>query len=110
MPPSSNEIVLTIESLKIDDSAIAETKNVDKKPRTLTYEDALKEIGFGRVQVEIIIASFLILANIMNETMGISFITPLIECEMNLSESDKGLLSGIIFIGKFNIKNGHIKK
>lgn len=69
--------------------------------RILAYEDVLKEIGFGRVQIEILFASFLVLLNVMNETMGISFIIPVAQCDMNLTESDKGLLSGIIFIGEY---------
>lgn len=74
-----------------------------RKKKIVAYEDALKTIGFGRVQIELLFASFLILLNVMNETMGISFIIPVAQCDMNLSESDKGLLSGIIFVGKRSI-------
>lgn len=75
-----------------------------KEKKIVTYEEALKDIGFGRVQIELLFASFLILLNVMNETMGISFIIPVAQCDMNLSESDKGLLSGIIFVGKEKTK------
>ena len=78
-----------------------ENSKPNQEKRILAYEEALKEIGFGRFQIELILASFLILLNVMNETMGISFIIPVAQCDMKLSESDKGLLSGIIFIGKF---------
>lgn len=81
--------------IKVDNNS-----NVVKEKRTLKYEDVLKEIGFGRVQIELLIASFLILLDVMNETMGISFILPVAQCDMKLSESDKGLLSGIIFVGE----------
>ncbi|KAG5675993.1 hypothetical protein PVAND_005849 [Polypedilum vanderplanki] len=89
MSKNCSEVILKVENLQ----------NFKEKPRTVGYEDALKEIGFGRVQIEILIASFLIISNLTNETMGISFLIPLASCEMDLSESDKGLLSGMIFIG-----------
>ncbi|KAL7045017.1 hypothetical protein ACKWTF_002133 [Chironomus riparius] len=91
---------ITINIIKINKIEVKEDCKDQKfeEKTILSYEDALKEIGFGRVQVELLFASFLILLNVMNETMGISFIIPVAQCDMNLSESDKGLLSGIIFV------------
>jgi hypothetical protein len=98
MAPNSSEVILKIGDLTINRDS--DRVNKGEKPKTIAYEDALKEIGFGRVQIEILFASFLILLNVMNETMGISFVIPLASCEMDLSEGDKGLMSGTIFIGE----------
>ena len=43
----------------------------------------------------------LILMAVINETMGIAYIMPAAQCDLNLSSSDKGILSSMTFIGKF---------
>ncbi|XP_070496597.1 synaptic vesicle glycoprotein 2B-like [Chironomus tepperi] len=95
MPPNCDKHI----AMSIDKISTIEVKcEKFKEKKIIAYEDALKSIGFGRVQIELLLASFLILLNVMNETMGISFIIPVAQCDMNLSQSDKGLLSGIIFV------------
>lgn len=37
---------------------------------------------------------------VFGETMGISFLIPAAQCDLDLSTSDKGLLSGMAFFGK----------
>lgn len=34
------------------------------------------------------------------ETMGVSFYMPAAQCDLNLSTTDKGLLSGMAYFGK----------
>ncbi|KAL7045032.1 hypothetical protein ACKWTF_002134 [Chironomus riparius] len=70
-----------------------------KSKRILSCEDAIAEIGFGKVQILVLFAAFLILANTLAETMGISFVIPAAVCDLNLTTSDKGLLSGMTFLG-----------
>ena len=47
----------------------------------------------------LLIVSFLIMT-VLNETMGVSFIIPAAQCDLNMSTSDKGLLSSMTFFGK----------
>lgn len=37
---------------------------------------------------------------VLNETMGVSFIVPAAQCDLQMSTSDKGLLSSMTFFGK----------
>jgi MFS transporter, VNT family, synaptic vesicle glycoprotein 2 len=64
-----------------------------------TFEEILKEIGFGCVQIEIAFVVNLVLFTVLNETMGISFILPAAECDLNLDSKSKGILSSMTFIG-----------
>jgi hypothetical protein len=52
----------------------------------------------------------LILANTLAETMGISFVIPAAVCDLNLSTSDKGLLSGMTFLGWFHFLKTDLSK
>lgn len=56
--------------------------------------------GFGRVQVQLLLIIALILFNVLNETMGISFLIPAAECDLDLTLSAKGLLSSMTFFGE----------
>jgi hypothetical protein len=51
------------------------------------------------VQVEQLIVVGLILIAVLNETMGVSFLLPAAQCDLNLSTKDKGLLSSMTFLG-----------
>lgn len=44
----------------------------------------------------------LIMIAVINETMGISFILPAAQCDLNLTTEDKGRLSSMTFIGEFD--------
>ena len=59
----------------------------------------LNNTGFGRVQIETIIAVMFVLINVFSETMGISNLIPAAECDLQLNESTKGLLSSMPFFG-----------
>lgn len=51
----------------------------------------------------LLIVSFLIMT-VLNETMGVSFIIPASQCDLEMSTSDKGLLSSMTFFGKLIYK------
>lgn len=63
-----------------------------------SVEVALDRIGFGSVQVQLIVIGALILLTALNETLGTSFLLPS-ACDFALSTSDKGFLSGMTFLG-----------
>jgi MFS transporter, VNT family, synaptic vesicle glycoprotein 2 len=75
--------------------------NVDK--RIKTSEEAFQEIGYGKSQIEILIVVSCILITSLNENIGISFILPSAQCDLNLSTRDKGILSGMVSLGKITI-------
>lgn len=52
------------------------------------------------MQILVIVAAFMVIANTIGETMGISFIIPAAVCDLDLTEQNKGLLSGMTFFGK----------
>lgn len=78
-------------------------RDVQKVPsdeqRKKTFDEVIEEIGFGRSQIFISIAITLVLFTVINETMGISFIIPAAHCDLKMSTSDKGILSGSTFAG-----------
>lgn len=63
-----------------------------------SIETVLEKIGFGSVQVQLIVIGALVLLTALNETLGTSFLLPS-ACDFALSTSDKGLLSGMTFLG-----------
>lgn len=71
--------------------------DIDQKKKT--FDEVIEKLGFGRAQIEISIAITLVLFTVINETMGISFIIPAAHCDLQLSSSDKGILSGATFAG-----------
>lgn len=60
---------------------------------------ALPYTGFGKFNVFLIILSGIIMATSIIETLSISFILPASECELHFSSSQKGVLSGVGFVG-----------
>lgn len=63
------------------------------------FEEALRRTGFGKFNYLLVILSGAVLSTVLLETLGISFILPVAECDLNLSTKDKGLLSAIAFVG-----------
>jgi len=73
--------------------------NKSKKNKVYTFDEALRLTGFGKFNYLLVILSGAILATVLLETLGISFIMPVAECDLNLTTEDKGLLSAIAFAG-----------
>ncbi|EDV93869.1 GH18056 [Drosophila grimshawi] len=65
------------------------------------YEEVLDLIGFGRVQWCVLLASGLLLMMVINETMGMSYITIVSQCDFETSSMDKAVMSAASFIGIF---------
>uniref|UniRef100_A0A6P4EQR5 Synaptic vesicle glycoprotein 2B n=1 Tax=Drosophila rhopaloa TaxID=1041015 RepID=A0A6P4EQR5_DRORH len=65
------------------------------------YEDVLQLIGFGRVQWIVLLAAGLLLMMVINETMGMSYITIVSQCDFEMNSMDKAIMSAASFIGIF---------
>lgn len=105
-PPNLNhtEISTPISTL----SVIEVTSDEQKINVKQTFEEVLKQIGFGRVQIRLILIASLVLMCVFNESIGIAFLVPSAQCDLNLSQSDKGLLTGMTFLGeKYNFSHNH---
>lgn len=61
--------------------------------------DSPSILGFGKVQVQLMCLIGMILITVLTETMGVSFLIPAAQCDLNLSVTDKGLLSGMTYFG-----------
>lgn len=59
----------------------------------------MNETGFGSVQIQLVAIGALVLIAALNETIGTSFFLPASECDLQLTTSDKGFLSGMTFLG-----------
>lgn len=70
-----------------------------KKCRQVNFEEALRRTGFGKFNYLLVILSGAVLSTVLLETLGISFILPIAECDLQLTTKDKGLLSAIAFVG-----------
>lgn len=80
--------------------SVANTKKVSfEKCRKVNFEEALRRCGFGKFNYFLVILSGGVLSTVLLETLGISFILPVAECDLKLSTKDKGLLSAIAFAG-----------
>uniref|UniRef100_A0A182VPW3 Major facilitator superfamily (MFS) profile domain-containing protein n=1 Tax=Anopheles minimus TaxID=112268 RepID=A0A182VPW3_9DIPT len=87
--------VFTIEANKV-----AANKSVaDPESKSYTFDEVIDIIGFGRTTWHIFIASSIIMMAVLNETMGISIIIPAAHCDLHLTATDKGLLTGVSFAG-----------
>lgn len=56
-------------------------------------------IAFGKFNYILILVCGLILANVLLETLGISFVLPVSQCDLNLSVQERGIMSAIGFAG-----------
>jgi MFS transporter, VNT family, synaptic vesicle glycoprotein 2 len=65
----------------------------------VTLEEALDRTGFGKFNYALIVLSGAILGCVFLETVSINFILPVAQCDLNLTTSDKGVLSAVGFIG-----------
>lgn len=59
-------------------------------------------IEFGKFNVYLIVVCGIVYSTALVETLSISYILPVSECDLNLSTSQKGILTAIGFIGNFD--------
>ncbi|XP_029722798.2 synaptic vesicle glycoprotein 2B [Aedes albopictus] len=71
----------------------------DEEPKSHTFDEAIDIVGFGRTGWQVFLVSALIMLAVINETMGISILIPASHCDLNLSATDKGVLTGVSFAG-----------
>jgi MFS transporter, VNT family, synaptic vesicle glycoprotein 2 len=70
-----------------------------KSETHVTLEDALTKTTFGKFNYALILLTGAILGCVFLETVSINFILPVAQCDLNLTNQDKGILSAIGFIG-----------
>ncbi|XP_050510113.1 synaptic vesicle glycoprotein 2B isoform X2 [Diabrotica virgifera virgifera] len=64
-----------------------------------TFEEAISETGFGRFNYTLLVVILFPCATQMVETVGMTYIVPVAECDLHLTIEDKGLLNGVTFAG-----------
>lgn len=65
----------------------------------IIYINYTSLIGFGKFNYFLIFISGMVLANVLLETAAMGFILPIAQCDLNLTNQDKGVLSAISFAG-----------
>ncbi|XP_036319629.1 putative transporter SVOPL [Rhagoletis pomonella] len=77
----------------------AATVNRYRGPDAYTFSDSLALTSFGKFNYFLICISGMVLATVLLETAGMGFILPIAQCDLQLSNQDKGVLSAIGFLG-----------
>ncbi|XP_055845871.1 synaptic vesicle glycoprotein 2B-like [Episyrphus balteatus] len=72
---------------------------MEKKPEKVSIDDALSETKFGKFNYILILLCGLVMINVVLECVGISFVLPVINCDMDLSFQKKGILGAVGFFG-----------
>jgi MFS transporter, putative metabolite:H+ symporter len=72
---------------------------MDASSTTISFEEAINHVGFGRFQIKLLILCGLGWAADAMEVLLISFALPAITLEWGLSNPQRGLLSTAIFVG-----------
>ncbi|XP_065081425.1 synaptic vesicle glycoprotein 2B-like [Ochlerotatus camptorhynchus] len=72
---------------------------IQAEAKSHTFDEAIDIVGFGRTGWHVFLVSSLIMLAVINETMGISILIPAAHCDLNLSATDKGVLTGVSFAG-----------
>lgn len=69
------------------------------KESHVTLEEALEKTGFGKFNYALIVLTGAILGCVFLETVSINIVLPVAQCDLNLTNQNKGVLSGIGFLG-----------
>ncbi|GAB0098020.1 Major facilitator, sugar transporter-like [Sergentomyia squamirostris] len=67
--------------------------------QSIEFEDALTKVTFGKFNYCLIFMCGVNMAAVMLEILGISFVNPLAQCDLELTNWDKGVLSAIVLLG-----------
>uniref|UniRef100_A0A1B0GJR0 Putative synaptic vesicle transporter svop n=1 Tax=Lutzomyia longipalpis TaxID=7200 RepID=A0A1B0GJR0_LUTLO len=65
----------------------------------IPFEEALSYTSFGKFNCFVIFVCGINLAAVIIESLGISFVIPVAQCDLELTNSDKGVLSAVAFVG-----------
>lgn len=75
-------------------------KLTPKNLKRLTHEHiSLLQLEFGFFNYLLIVLSGIVLYEVAMELLGISYIIPILSCDMNLTSNEKGILSGVSLFG-----------
>lgn len=78
--------------------------NVNVKPDVVNcggveFEEAIKRCEFGKFNYILIILAGGLMGSAFAELASVNFILPLAQCDLDLSSTDKGILSSIGYVG-----------
>lgn len=71
----------------------------NKAGTNVTLENALEKTEFGKFNYALIILAGAVLASVFLETVSINIILPVAQCDLQLNNQNKGLLSAVGFVG-----------
>lgn len=72
---------------------------VGKVAKLLDFEEAIKKCGFGKFNFILMTLSGALMACAFIELTAVNFVLSIAQCDMDLSSSDKGILSAIGYVG-----------
>ncbi|XP_055842579.1 uncharacterized protein LOC129909530 [Episyrphus balteatus] len=81
---------------------MGDTKNINR----VSIDEALEETKFGKFNYFVTLISGFVIVNVSLELVGIGFVLPIIDCDMDLSFGEKGILGAVGFLGI--ISSSHI--
>lgn len=67
--------------------------------KTVDFDEALSRLGIGKFNYAFVVLAGLTISVASYETLGISFIFPIAQYDLDLSTQQKGILSGITSVG-----------
>ncbi|XP_028895806.2 synaptic vesicle glycoprotein 2A isoform X2 [Zeugodacus cucurbitae] len=85
-----------VQSISTQDAA---TVNKFRGPNAYTFTDCLALTNFGKFNYFLIFISGMVMATVLLETSSMGFILPIAQCDLQLTNVDKGVLSAISFLG-----------
>ena len=71
----------------------------DNLKQVFTFDDALQKCKFGKFNYILILVSGGLMASAFIELTSVNIILPVAQCDLNLTTSDKGILSAIGYVG-----------
>lgn len=88
-------IAIFVSSRRVD----AVTMESVKTSKNVTLDDALARTEFGKFNYLLIVLTGAVLGCVFLETVSINVILPVAQCDLELTNQDKGLLSTVGFSG-----------
>uniref|UniRef100_A0A0K8UH50 Synaptic vesicle glycoprotein 2B n=1 Tax=Bactrocera latifrons TaxID=174628 RepID=A0A0K8UH50_BACLA len=71
----------------------------ENKEDTVVIDEALERTGYGKFNILVILFSGFVLNNVVLESVGVSFALPVLECDLNLSHREQGIIGAVAFAG-----------
>lgn len=65
------------------------------------YKKSISYTGYGKASIFFLFICGTILMAVLNETLGAMFIMPSSQCDLQMTPGNKGLLSGITYLGMY---------